>query len=125
MDEGTVSESIPDLKDIEAKIGRKTPEGLLRWMREESSSLRADAKLALAHDAGKETGMKSLDEKIRKLKMEMVRIHSSHICARRMRGRLLFSRMCHSRKSARYRAVIMTMNAEPGSAPADSLVSST
>lgn len=121
MDEGTVSESIPDLKDIEAKIGRKTPEGLLRWMREESSSLRAD----LAHDTGKETGMKSLDEKIRKLKMEMVRIHSSHICARRMRGRLLFSRMCHSRKSARYRAVIMTMNAEPGSAPADSLVSST
>lgn len=90
MDEGTVSESIPDLKDIEAKIGRKTPEGLLRWMREESSSLRADAKLALAHDTGKETGMKSLDEKIRKLKMEMVRIHSSHICARRMRGRLVF-----------------------------------
>uniref|UniRef100_A0A3B4GB83 Leucine rich adaptor protein 1 n=1 Tax=Pundamilia nyererei TaxID=303518 RepID=A0A3B4GB83_9CICH len=76
MDEGTVSESIPDLKDIEAKIGRKTPEGLLRWMREESSSLRADAKLALAHDTGKETGMKSLDEKIRKLKMEMAHLRS-------------------------------------------------
>uniref|UniRef100_A0A3Q4HEZ8 Leucine rich adaptor protein 1 n=1 Tax=Neolamprologus brichardi TaxID=32507 RepID=A0A3Q4HEZ8_NEOBR len=68
--------SIPDLKDIEAKIGRKTPEGLLRWMREESSSLRADAKLALAHDTGKETGMKSLDEKIRKLKMEMAHLRS-------------------------------------------------
>lgn len=76
MDEGTVSESIPDLKDIEAKIGRKTPEGLLRWMREESSSLRADAKLALAHETGKETGMKSLDEKIRKLKMEMAHLRS-------------------------------------------------
>lgn len=72
MDEG--SETVPDLKDIEVKIGRKTPEGLLRWMREEASSHRGDVKLATAHDAGKETGKKSLDEKIRKLKMEMVRM---------------------------------------------------
>ncbi|GLD49723.1 leucine rich adaptor protein 1 [Lates japonicus] len=71
MDEGTATETIPDLKDIEMKIGRKTPEGLLRWMREEASSVRGDAKLAAAHDTGKETGKKSLDEKIRKLKMEM------------------------------------------------------
>ncbi|XP_069009279.1 leucine rich adaptor protein 1 [Embiotoca jacksoni] len=76
MDEGTASETIPDLKDIEVKIGRKTPEGLLRWMREEGSSLRGDAKLATAHDTGKETGRKSLDEKIRKLKMEMAHLRS-------------------------------------------------
>uniref|UniRef100_A0A3Q0S6K9 Leucine rich adaptor protein 1 n=1 Tax=Amphilophus citrinellus TaxID=61819 RepID=A0A3Q0S6K9_AMPCI len=76
MDEVTVSETVPDLKDIEAKIGRKTPEGLLRWMREEASSLRADAKLALAHDTSKETGMKSLDEKIRKLRIEMAHLRS-------------------------------------------------
>ncbi|XP_071761404.2 leucine rich adaptor protein 1 [Centroberyx gerrardi] len=76
MDEGTASETIPDLKDIEVKIGRKTPEGLLRWMREEASSLRGDAKLATAHDAGKETGKKSLDEKIRKLKLEMAHLRS-------------------------------------------------
>ncbi|XP_047443818.1 leucine rich adaptor protein 1 [Mugil cephalus] len=77
MDEGTASESIPDLKDIEMKIGRKTPEGLLRWMREEASSARGgDAKLATAHDPSKETGRKSLDEKIRKLKMEMVHLRS-------------------------------------------------
>lgn len=77
MDDGTASESIPDLKDIEMKIGRKTPEGLLRWMREEASSLRGgDAKLAVAHDTSKETGRKSLDEKIRKLKMEMVRVRA-------------------------------------------------
>ncbi|KAG8003186.1 Leucine rich adaptor protein 1, partial [Nibea albiflora] len=50
MDEGTAVETIPDLKDIEVKIGRKTPEGLLRWMREDASSLRADAKLSTAHD---------------------------------------------------------------------------
>ncbi len=74
MDEGAASETIPDLKDIEVKIGRKTPEGLLRWMREEASSLRGDAKLATAQDTSKETGKKSLDEKIRKLKMEMVRV---------------------------------------------------
>ncbi|KAM9848865.1 leucine rich adaptor protein 1 [Aulostomus maculatus] len=76
MDEGTVSETVPDLKDIEVKIGRKTPEGLLRWMREEASSLRGDVQLVTAHDTGKETGKKSLDEKIRKLKMEMAHLRS-------------------------------------------------
>lgn len=74
MDESAASETIPDLKDIEVKIGRKTPEGLLRWMRDEASSLRGDSKLSTAHDTIKETGKKSLDEKIRKLKMEMVRV---------------------------------------------------
>ncbi|CAN9500888.1 unnamed protein product [Ophioblennius macclurei] len=82
MDEGTASDSIPDLKDIEMKIGRKTPEGLLRWMREEASCVRGDAKLSAAgggggaHDAVKETGRKSLDDKIRKLKMEMAHLRS-------------------------------------------------
>ncbi|XP_039983926.1 leucine rich adaptor protein 1 [Xiphias gladius] len=76
MDEGAASEAIPDLKDVEVKIGRKTPEGLLRWMREEASSLRGDAKLATAHDTSKGTGKKSLDEKIKKLKMEMAHLRS-------------------------------------------------
>lgn len=74
MDEGAVNESTPDLRDIEMKLGRKTPEGLLRCLREEASSFRGEAKLAVAHDGGKETGKKSLDEKIRKLKMEMVSV---------------------------------------------------
>ncbi|KAF3690677.1 Leucine rich adaptor protein 1 Leucine repeat adapter protein 35A [Channa argus] len=69
MDEGSVSDTIPDLKDIEVKIGRKTPEGLLKWMRE-------DAKLPTAQDTSKETGKKSLDEKIRKLKIEMAHLRS-------------------------------------------------
>uniref|UniRef100_A0A3Q3LSM7 Leucine rich adaptor protein 1 n=2 Tax=Mastacembelus armatus TaxID=205130 RepID=A0A3Q3LSM7_9TELE len=76
MDEGTASESIPDLKDIEVKIGRKTPEGLLRWLREETSSLRGDNKLTAAHDTSKETGKKSLDEKLRKLRIEMAHLRS-------------------------------------------------
>ncbi|XP_061594720.1 leucine rich adaptor protein 1 [Cololabis saira] len=76
MDEGGAGETIPDLKDIEVKIGRKTPEGLLRWMREDASSLRGDVKPGPPHDSSKDTGMKSLDEKIRKLKMEMAHLRS-------------------------------------------------
>lgn len=77
MDEGTVSETVPDLKDIEVKIGRKTPEGLLRWMREEASSHRGDVKMSAPQDGGQETEMVSLDEKIRKLKAEMVSVCAS------------------------------------------------
>uniref|UniRef100_A0A8C7ZB05 Leucine rich adaptor protein 1 n=1 Tax=Oryzias sinensis TaxID=183150 RepID=A0A8C7ZB05_9TELE len=66
MDESAASESIPDLKDIEMKIGRKTPEGLLRWMRGDK----------LAQDPVKETGRKSLDEKIKRLKVEMAHLRS-------------------------------------------------
>uniref|UniRef100_A0A3B3X9R4 Leucine rich adaptor protein 1 n=1 Tax=Poecilia mexicana TaxID=48701 RepID=A0A3B3X9R4_9TELE len=69
-------DTIPDLKDIETKIGRKTPEGLLRWMREDASSLRGETKLATPQDTSKDTGRKSLDEKIRKLRMEMAYLRS-------------------------------------------------
>ncbi|XP_077440687.1 leucine rich adaptor protein 1 [Vanacampus margaritifer] len=80
MDEGTSCENTPDLRDIEAKIGRKTPEGLLRWMREEASSLRGEDKPAPAtQETAKETGKKSLDEKIRKLKTEMAQLRSVDI----------------------------------------------
>ncbi|XP_062308836.1 leucine rich adaptor protein 1 [Osmerus eperlanus] len=76
MDEGTASESIPDLKDIEVKIGRKTPEGLLKWMREEASLHRGDAKLNSHEPKDSDTGRKSLDEKIRKLKVDMAHLRS-------------------------------------------------
>uniref|UniRef100_A0A8C6UGJ3 Leucine rich adaptor protein 1 n=1 Tax=Neogobius melanostomus TaxID=47308 RepID=A0A8C6UGJ3_9GOBI len=74
----TTSENVPDLKDIEMKIGRKTPEGLLRWMREEATSHRGDAnnKMSAANDTGKDTGKRSLDEKIRKLRIEMACLRS-------------------------------------------------
>ncbi|MED6284910.1 hypothetical protein CHARACLAT_023745 [Characodon lateralis] len=80
MDDGTASDTIPDLKDIETKIGRKTPEGLLRWMREDASSLRGEGKLATHQDTSKDTGRKSLDEKIGKLRMEMVRFRIVCVC---------------------------------------------
>ncbi|XP_037325856.2 leucine rich adaptor protein 1 [Pungitius pungitius] len=74
MDECTADETIPDLKDIEGKIGRKTPEALLRGMREEAPSLRGEAKQT--HGPSEGTGKKGLDEKIRILKMEMVHLRS-------------------------------------------------
>uniref|UniRef100_A0A3B5LTX1 Leucine rich adaptor protein 1 n=1 Tax=Xiphophorus couchianus TaxID=32473 RepID=A0A3B5LTX1_9TELE len=76
LSESTANDTIPDLKDIETKIGRKTPEGLLRWMREDASSLRGETKLATPQDTSKDTGRKSLDEKIRKLRMEMAYLRS-------------------------------------------------
>ncbi|XP_020789024.1 leucine rich adaptor protein 1 [Boleophthalmus pectinirostris] len=81
MDENsTVTENVPDLKDIEVKIGLKTPEGLLRWMREEATSHRGDAnKMTVAHDPSKDTGTRSLDEKIRKLRIEMAYLRSADV----------------------------------------------
>ncbi|XP_075209583.1 LOW QUALITY PROTEIN: uncharacterized protein LOC115418269 [Sphaeramia orbicularis] len=74
MDESTAAKR-SQIERHRGEIGRKTPEGLLRWMRE-ASSLRGEAKLGITHDTGKETGKRSLDEKIRKLKMEMAHLRS-------------------------------------------------
>ncbi|CAL1592784.1 unnamed protein product [Knipowitschia caucasica] len=81
MDErSSVSENVPDLKDIEVKIGRKTPEGLLRWMREEATATRGDAnKMTVTHESSKESGTRSLDEKIRKLRIEMACLRSTDV----------------------------------------------
>lgn len=76
MDENsTTSETVPELKDIEVKIGRRTPEVLLWWMREDATSLRGDAKV-VAHDTSKDAGKRSLDEKIRKLRIDMAHLRS-------------------------------------------------
>lgn len=73
MEESNTCESVPDLKDLELKVGRKTPEGLLRWMREEH-------KMISHHQTdNNETEKKGLDEKIRKLKTEMVRASSTSL----------------------------------------------
>lgn len=67
MEESNTCESVPDLKDLEVKVGRKTPEGLLKWMREDQKTL------SQYQTENNETEKKGLDEKIRKLKLEMVR----------------------------------------------------
>ncbi|XP_030647514.1 leucine rich adaptor protein 1 [Chanos chanos] len=74
MEEGSTNESVPDLKDLEVKIGRKTPEGLLRWMREEGSSHRGE--LTLHTNESQDPERKSLDEKIRKLRHEMAHLRA-------------------------------------------------
>ncbi|NP_001099178.1 leucine rich adaptor protein 1 [Danio rerio] len=66
-------ESVPDLKDLELKVGRKTPEGLLKWMREEH-------KMVSHHQTdNNETEKKGLDGKIRKLKMEMAHLRAADV----------------------------------------------
>ncbi|XP_050969474.1 leucine rich adaptor protein 1 [Labeo rohita] len=73
MEESNTCESVPDLKDLELKVGRKTPEGLLRWMREEH-------KMISHHQTdNNETEKKGLDEKIRKLKTEMAHLRAADV----------------------------------------------
>lgn len=77
MDENsTTSETIPDLKDIEVKIGQRTPEVLLWWMWEEDTFLNGAANKIVAHDTSKDMGKRSLDEKIRKLRTDMAHLRS-------------------------------------------------
>ncbi|XP_026069454.1 leucine rich adaptor protein 1-like [Carassius auratus] len=73
MEESNSCEAVPDLKDLELKVGRKTPEGLLKWMREEH-------KMISHHQTdSNETEKKGLDEKIRKLKMEMAHLRAADV----------------------------------------------
>ncbi|XP_033884179.1 leucine rich adaptor protein 1-like [Acipenser ruthenus] len=78
MVDETISESLPDLKDVESKIGRKTPEGLLRWLREDSALLLGDNTLNPGESKEREPlpGKKGLAEKIRDLKLEMAYLRS-------------------------------------------------
>ncbi|XP_062413093.1 leucine rich adaptor protein 1 [Sardina pilchardus] len=75
MDEGNANDSVPDLKDLEVKIGRKTPEGLLQWMREESAH-RGESKSSVPECINRDPARKSLDDKIRKLKVDMAHLRS-------------------------------------------------
>lgn len=72
MEEVSGSECVPDLKELEVKVGRKTPEGLLRWMRQDAAQ-RGEQTLTTRQESA-DSGEHALDEKIRKLKVEMVRI---------------------------------------------------
>ncbi|XP_066548397.1 leucine rich adaptor protein 1 [Amia ocellicauda] len=75
MEDSSVSESLPDLKDLETKIGRKTPEGLLRWMRDPGAQL-AESRSSTAERQDPDLGKKGLSEKIRDLRLEMAYLRS-------------------------------------------------
>lgn len=77
MEEVSGSECVPDLKELEVKVGRKTPEGLLRWMRQDAAQRGEQNKVTRQEcTASEEHG---LDEKIRKLKVEMVSLLSGRV----------------------------------------------
>ncbi|XP_064782417.1 leucine rich adaptor protein 1-like [Oncorhynchus masou masou] len=69
MEEGSVYDSFPDLKELENKIVMKTPESLLRWMQ-------GDASLGAEWSSNRPEGRDNrtsdnLTDKIRNLKLEM------------------------------------------------------
>lgn len=71
--EDLFSDHLPDFKDIETKIGRKIPEGLSRWLREDPVIL-AGGGAASPREAslkGAQPDYQGLSEKIRTLKLEL------------------------------------------------------
>ncbi|XP_053549940.1 leucine rich adaptor protein 1 [Bombina bombina] len=64
--EGGSIDASPDLKDIETKVGRKTPDGLLRWMREDPVLLLEEKGQVLL-----DTSDQGLGDKIKALKLEL------------------------------------------------------
>ncbi|KAG2461422.1 leucine rich adaptor protein 1 [Polypterus senegalus] len=77
MEESTC-EPLPDLRDLESKVGRKTPEGLLRWLREDSAPHSGGSTLETCErrDADSLVAKKGLAEKIRDLRLEMAYLRS-------------------------------------------------
>lgn len=68
--EGTAESQTPDLRDVEGKVGRKTPEGLLRGLRGEwELGTSGDLLLPGAPSTGH-----SLGDKIMALRMELVSV---------------------------------------------------
>ncbi|XP_029474084.1 leucine rich adaptor protein 1 [Rhinatrema bivittatum] len=55
------------LKDLESKVGRKLPEGLLRWLREDAAQLPAESPALLGESEAKQ----GLGPKIKALKIEL------------------------------------------------------
>lgn len=68
--EGTAESQTPDLRDVEGKVGRKTPEGLLRGLRGEWEPGTSGALLL----PGAPSTGHSLGDKIMALRMELVSV---------------------------------------------------
>ncbi|XP_037643644.1 leucine rich adaptor protein 1-like isoform X2 [Sebastes umbrosus] len=80
MAEDTLNDSFPDLKEVENKVGRKTPESLLTWMRDaadcEEDDLRSD--VVDMGDRGSASS-DSFSDKISNLKQEMRWLRSADV----------------------------------------------
>lgn len=76
MAEEILNDSFPDLTELENKVGRKTPESLLAWMRDA-----ADCGDSWSSDVGERGEQSSafsdsFSDRISNLKQEMVKISS-------------------------------------------------
>ncbi|XP_069498386.1 leucine rich adaptor protein 1 [Ambystoma mexicanum] len=69
--EGVLCETLPDLEALENKLGRKTPEGLLRWLREDPAQLLGDSSAETRRREPPLQGCQGLGEKIKALKLEL------------------------------------------------------
>ncbi|XP_022049164.2 leucine rich adaptor protein 1-like [Acanthochromis polyacanthus] len=73
MAEEILNDSLPDLKELESKIGRKTPESLLIWMKDA-----ADCEDEVV-DRGDQRSADSFSDKINNLKQEMRWLRSADV----------------------------------------------
>ncbi|XP_067886826.1 leucine rich adaptor protein 1-like [Heterodontus francisci] len=69
---------LPELKEIETKMGRKIPESLLRSLREDQLGRYKDDKVALSRSGtlSNSSTLERLETKIRILKLEMARLRA-------------------------------------------------
>ncbi|XP_054625488.1 leucine rich adaptor protein 1-like [Dunckerocampus dactyliophorus] len=74
MDEGTASNVTPDLRELESKVGRKTPESLLLWMRDD-----VDADVSTTEDLQYSPLSDAFADKLSNLKQEMRWMRSADV----------------------------------------------
>ncbi|XP_069574300.1 leucine rich adaptor protein 1-like [Brachyistius frenatus] len=79
MAEEILNDSLPDLKELESKIGRKTPESLLMWMKDAANC--EDSWSSDVVDTGDHSSAlrDSFSDKINNLKQEMVWLRSADV----------------------------------------------
>lgn len=79
MEEELLNDSLPCLKELENKVGRKTPESLLVWMRDAADC--EDGWRSDAVDRGDRSSAAgdSFSDKISNLKQEMVKIKIAYV----------------------------------------------
>ncbi|XP_023674710.1 leucine rich adaptor protein 1-like [Paramormyrops kingsleyae] len=75
MEEVNAGEPLLDLKDLEIKVGRKAPEALIKWMREDALHL-GERKLSTAERNDRDPKTDALADKIKNLKQDMLSLRS-------------------------------------------------
>lgn len=74
MEEENHNDALPDLKELENKVGRKTPESLLIWMRDAADCEDGGRSEVVDREERSSALSDSFSDKINNLKQEMVNI---------------------------------------------------